>query len=342
MRKTSFAVFSRLAVSGLLACACLSSCDDPDPDPFDAGVDASVDASTDDLSEAVDLVGNTSDLAHRKDYVTFVAIGDTGKGNSGQKMVADAVANKCKKDGCDFIQLLGDNIYDSGVSSVTDPQWQTKFEIPYKDIALPFYAALGNHDYGANGAGTDFGKAKWEILYTAASTKWKMPANHYRFQVEHADFFVLDTNLMMFGKELDTQKTSLEGWLKDSGTKWKFAFGHHPLKSNGPHGNAGMYDGVPLLGNHIKNFFEANVCGKVHFYFSGHDHSRQYLTETCSGTGLIVSGAGASTTELKGKNLFHFQMSALGFVYVVLDGNTMRFQFYDASGKLEDSYSKSK
>jgi len=35
-------------------------------------------------------------------------------------------------------------------------------------------------------------------------------------------------------------------------------------------------------------------------------------------------------------------MSALGFVYVVLDGNTMRFQFYDASGKLEDSYSKSK
>jgi hypothetical protein len=60
--------------------------------------------------------------------VRFAAIGDTGKGNTGQKQVADAIARKCAASGCDFVQLLGDNIYDSGVTSVTDPQWQTKFE----------------------------------------------------------------------------------------------------------------------------------------------------------------------------------------------------------------------
>ena len=57
------------------------------------------------------------------------------------------------------MQLLGDNIYDSGVTSVTDPQWQTKFEIPYMGVNLPFYVVLGNHDYGGNGAGTEFDKA---------------------------------------------------------------------------------------------------------------------------------------------------------------------------------------
>lgn len=54
--------------------------------------------------------------------VRFVAIGDAGKGNAEQKQVADAIQAKCAASGCDFVQLLGDNIYDSGVASVTDPQ----------------------------------------------------------------------------------------------------------------------------------------------------------------------------------------------------------------------------
>src|SRR5262245_29612578 len=41
--------------------------------------------------------------------VRFAAVGDTGKGNDKQKAVAAAIASKCAKDGCDFVQLLGDN-----------------------------------------------------------------------------------------------------------------------------------------------------------------------------------------------------------------------------------------
>ena len=88
-------------------------------------------------------------------------MGDTGKGNTGQQDVANAVARKCAASGCDFVQLLGDNIYESGVTSVTDAQWQTKFEKPYMGISQPFYVVLGNHDYGGNGAGNEFDKAKW-------------------------------------------------------------------------------------------------------------------------------------------------------------------------------------
>ena len=75
-----------------------------------------------------------------------MALGDAGKGNTAQRDVAIAMRDVCAAKGCDFALLLGDNIYDAGVDSVTDAQWQTKFELPYKDLNIPFYPTLGNHD----------------------------------------------------------------------------------------------------------------------------------------------------------------------------------------------------
>ena len=288
---------------------------------------------------AGDLTSTAGDLGGGPRGVRFAAIGDTGKGNTGQKQVADAIARKCAASGCDFVQLLGDNIYDSGVTSVTDPQWQTKFEIPYMGVNLPFYVVLGNHDYGGNGAGTEFDKAKWEILYTASSMKWKLPANHYRRTVENVDFFALDTNLMMYNREVDKQKESLKNWQAASTATWKIALGHHPYLSNGPHGNAGSYEGLPGVpivdGKNVKEFFDQNVCGKVDLYLSGHDHSRQWLVETCKGTELAVSGAGASGTELKGKNASRWQSTSIGFLYVTITGRQLVAEFIDITGKVE-------
>ena len=269
----------------------------------------------------------------------FVAMGDTGKGNQGQKDVAKAIAAKCLASGCDFVQLLGDNIYDSGVSSVDDAQWQSKFEVPYKDISQPFYAVLGNHDYGAGGAGWEFGKGPIEVAYTAKSMKWKMPASHYKRTVGNVDMYGLDTNLMMFGVEIPKQKANLAGWLAASMATWKIAFGHHPVLSNGPHGNAGNYDGlwwVPIAGGQgVKEFFDSSVCGKVDLYLSGHDHSRQWLTNGCKGTELLVSGAGASGTDLPGRNATRFQSKELGFLYVTISGRTLTAEFIDVAGKVE-------
>ena len=106
-----------------------------------------VDVFVPDVAEPGDIAP-PEDSASVEPVVTFAAFGDSGKGNEGQKQVADAVVAKCKKDGCDFIMLLGDNIYNSGVDSVNDPQWQEKFEIPYKDLDVVFKPALGNHDNG--------------------------------------------------------------------------------------------------------------------------------------------------------------------------------------------------
>ncbi len=277
--------------------------------------------------------------------VRFVAMGDTGTGSNDQLKIGNTIAAKCAKDGCDFVQLLGDNLYPSGATSTSDPIWQEKFEIPYAAVNLPFYAALGNHDYGADGAGTDFGRGKNEVDYTNVSTKWKMPAAYYRFTKGPLEIFALDTNMMMFS-QAGQQKTDMAGFIAASTSRWKIAVGHHPYKSNGPHGNAGSYDKVPIpgpwTGKGVKDFLEDTVCGKVDLYLSGHDHSRQWLNESCSGTELAVSGAGAKATELGGKNPALFQSLELGFLYIVVEDKKLTAEFVDENGVVEFTHVISK
>jgi tartrate-resistant acid phosphatase type 5 len=271
-----------------------------------------------------------------EDRVRFAAFGDTGKGTDEQRAVAAAVLAKCAASGCDFLQLLGDNIYDSGVSSVSDAQFDEKFELPYADLALPFYMVLGNHDYGANGAGNEFFKGQFQVDYTALSPRWRMPASYYRRVARHVEFFALDTNMQMYLMDLQ-QRTDVAAWLAASTATWKIAVGHHPYRSNGPHGNAGSYDGQPpfLLipsGSGVKSFMEQVICGRAHVYVSAHDHSLQWLTSTCSGTELLVSGAGASTTTLPGTNLVHFQSLSLGFIYFDIRGKRLTAKVIDTEG----------
>lgn len=271
--------------------------------------------------------------------VRFVMLGDTGKGNQGQQDVADAVQAKCTASPCDFVVLLGDNIYESGPSSVDDAQWQDKFEKPYANINKTFYAVLGNHDYGGNGAGNEHDKGQISVDYTQKSAKWMMPAPYYRFKKGNVEFFVLDTNAQMYNRAAQ-QATDVAAWVRDSKARWKIALGHHPYLSNGPHGNAGNYDGLPSItpvfaGKGVKEFFDGVVCGKLDVYFSGHDHSRQALTDSCQGTRLIVDGTGASATSLPGSNPAQFQSLSLGFVYVEIQGDTLKAEFVDVKGTVE-------
>ena len=164
-----------------------------------------------------------------------------------------------------------------------------------------------------------------------------MPSAYFHFTKENVELFELDTNMALFS-QASTQKTDVNAWLAASKAEWKIALGHHPYKSNGPHGNAGKYDGIPIPpvdGSAVKSFLEDTVCGKVDVYLSGHDHSQQWLNESCKGTELAVSGAGAKTTELKGSNASLFQSIALGFLYIVIDGKKLTAEFVDGTGAIE-------
>jgi hypothetical protein len=139
--------------------------------------------------------------------VRFVAVGDVGKGNDNQKAVAAAIAQKCNAAGCDFVQILGDHIYPTGVSSTTDSLWDTVFVQPYAAIDKPFWVVLGNHDYGGNGAGYEFSKGRNEIEYTQVSTKWKLPSAYWhRVAGGFVEMVGLDTNMQMYGMDDDQKR----------------------------------------------------------------------------------------------------------------------------------------
>lgn len=273
--------------------------------------------------------------------VRFIALGDTGKGNPEQVKVAQAIKAWCNDPahGCDLVLLLGDNFYPTGVSGPDDPQWKSKFEEPYAVLDLPFWAVLGNHDYGGNGAGTEFPKGAHQIAYSKKSAKWHLPANHYVFRAGPADFFAADTNRSMF-HEVNSDADSRElqdfkQWIPASKAKWKIAFGHHPYLSNGPHGNAGTYDDAPMApfnGAGVKALLDETVCGKVDLYFSGHDHNLQWLEGTCAGTQLIVSGGGATATSVEDRNPKWFHKAGTGFFYGVIDGDRFTGTFVDSDG----------
>lgn len=290
----------------------------------------------------------------------FIAIGDTGKGNADQRRVAVAMRDVCAQRGCDFVLMLGDNIYDKGVTGIADPQWQSKFEQPYRDIDLPFYVALGNHDYGGEllgidvgGLGNEWDLGRIEVAYSEVSTKWNMPATHYTITWNHVGIIVLDTNALMWSKTTYGDQVAWlpKAMMEVAGKDWVFLAGHHPYRSNGTHGNAGNYDAPELAGIPIPNplpiqngdaleaFFDQHACGLGQVYFAGHDHSRQWLDEpgALCGTELIVSGAGATVTELRdrGNAAFYEDASKVGFMHVDVDGDRFTGTFYDGDGRMD-------
>lgn len=294
--------------------------------------------------------------------IRFIALGDAGTGDADQYKVAGAIAKVCAERGCDFAVDLGDNIYDAGASSARDPQFDSKFERPYANLTFPFYMVLGNHDNSQDPARTSAsaGLGLWyqagnnEVAYgqrtDRASTKWTMPGRYYTFVAGNVGFVALDTNTLLFDDvpfppdqvaAVQGQTTWIDGAVAGLNTTWKIAMGHHGYLSNGPHGNAGSYDGragVPgQSGDYAKQFFEAHVCDKADLYLFGHDHDLQWLdpVAACGKTQFIGSGGGgAGLYDLAGSDAHVFQQKTLGFWWIAIDGASLHAVAYDQDGKI--------
>ena len=263
--------------------------------------------------------------------VEFVAFGDAGKGNRGQRQVAEAMHKVCRERGCDFALMLGDNLYNRGFEQPRDPRMKARFDDLYLSLDIPVYGVLGNHDYAT---GRDTMRAQWQLDWARTHNQLEMPAHFYRFEAGPVTFFGLDTNrVFQWGEE--EQSAWLADALPKAQSPWKVVFGHHPYRSNGRHGNAGQYEGwrLPLVGGAaLKQLFDDRLCGQADLYLSGHDHTLQSL-QWC-GVELVVSGAGATHTPLVDRgNETRFEASQLGFAWLRLDAN-MTLAFYDDQGKL--------
>ncbi|NOY28370.1 MAG: hypothetical protein GXP62_21135, partial [Oligoflexia bacterium] len=172
--------------------------------------------------------------------VRFIALGDAGEGNDPQRRVAAAIKQLCadKTDatgpGCQFVVYLGDNFYPKGITGPDDPQWITKWSSIYGDLGLPFYAVLGNHDYGNPPFDRD--RARAEIAGPAPQSSpgssptrstWVMPGPWYAFDAGPARFIVLDTNAVMMGWTALQQRAFATAQIKAAGDRPVVVLTHH-------------------------------------------------------------------------------------------------------------------
>lgn len=244
--------------------------------------------------------------------IRVLAFGDFGTGSVSQKQTAAAMIGLNKTTAFDFALTLGDNFYPVGMSSPGDSRWKEHWADLYDPLGIKFYASLGNHDW----ASSDSPAA--EILYSERSPSWRMPSPYYTFIGGPVQFFALDTNEMS-----DAQLMWLDGELKRSTSKWKIVYGHHPIYSDGDHGDSQVLIArlLPLLKN------------RVDLYLAGHDHVLNYIKPE-SGVHFFVSGGGGATLyKVKTAPRTLFAQAVNGFSVLEADANALTVKFVGVDQK---------
>lgn len=270
------------------------------------------------------------------DGLNFLLLGDWGRhGEPDQAAVAKQMGVCGEKLGAKFVVAVGDNFYEHGVASVTDPHWQKSFEKVYTapSLQVPWWAVLGNHDY--------LGNCDAQIEYSKPGRRWNMPARYFlRTETIDAknsvDCFYLDTTPManlnpsevklhgdVESQDVPKQMAWFETALKASTAPWKIVVGHHPIYSGGVHGDS------PYLVKHVLPLLEKHG---VQAYFNGHDHDLQHLQ--ADKVNLFCTGGGSTPRKnIKTTRHTKFGLGCSGFIAASLSAGALDVRMIDDMGK---------
>jgi hypothetical protein len=274
--------------------------------------------------------------------VRLIAIGDIGEGNEGQNAIGDRMSAKCiQVGGCDAVIVNGDNFYDNGVKSVDDAQWIPKFEQPYDRPGLnglPFYAVLGNHDYGPTSTGNKQAQIDYTFLPVGTgpgkrkSDKWQMPEAYYDVKIGHVHLFAIDTIDFLSAE----QENEMSIRVAESEATWKMVFGHHPRFTSGEH----YWDNQLLGFGGMFDFQRSIYCG-ADLFMAGHDHDMELIDKgrdsSCPSTYFAISGAASKTREgfdftpTDARQLY-YEDEIEGFAYLEFEGTKLTLEFINKDG----------
>jgi tartrate-resistant acid phosphatase type 5 len=274
----------------------------------------------------------------------FLMVGDFGTGDKVQASVAQGMkdyvrALQLKPDG---LFLVGDNFYGPFPEGLQSPRWKTGFEDMYPADVFPgpCWAMLGNHDYDNE----PVIKLQAELAYQKArpGTRWTMPDKWYRFTWPAVnpvmDCLVLDSNYKNSVVSLTPQERADQlTWLKAELAKprtapWLVTMAHHPLYSDGPHG-----DNASLIADWGQLFQDHGVD----FYFCGHDHDLQHLEFEGMRTSHVLSGGGGATLyDVKNTERGPFAQKVHGFSHLQVSREKFTVRHLDPDRKQFHAFCK--
>lgn len=266
----------------------------------------------------------------------LLALADFGYGNKAQAAVAAGMATFARGLGAPLtgVLALGDNFY----KTLTPERFQTGFEAMYpaSDFACPFHLVLGNHDYGPgydSGQGAD--KAQMQLDYAQANpaSRWKLPAKWYALELPDparplVKIIFLDSNLtepVLTPQEKLDQQRFLEAELQKGTTApWTWIAAHHPLFSDGPHG-----DNTTL----IKRWGPCLADSEASLYLCGHDHTLQHLEVPAYRASFVVTGAGGAGLHDLHDTGRGYTQKIFGFTHLHVTTEAVDVQYLDTEGR---------
>ncbi|HKB17350.1 MAG TPA: metallophosphoesterase family protein, partial [Planctomycetota bacterium] len=271
-------------------------------------------------------------------FTRIAAFGDSGHGSAEQYAVASLVEALAPE----MVLIAGDVIYPAGEASDMDE----KYFVPYAGLLphVPFYLALGNHDYE-----TDCGEPYVDNFCLPTSSAGG--ERYYSFKT--ADILVVsvdsefcDPGGLVCSPLLSTleQLDWLDEELAGSDARWKIVFFHHPPYSDGSHGDN------PIAQSLLVPIFEERGVDLV---ISGHDHSYQRFPNLLQGspdpTGprYVVAGTGGNSgSGVTPGPLLEVGFESQGTFLLDVSGNQIRCRFVGADpgsfGEVLDDFTMSK
>jgi tartrate-resistant acid phosphatase type 5 len=290
--------------------------------------------------------------AARRGSSNLLMIGDWGDEDPGaQTRVATGMQRYVHAQGLktDALLMLGDNWYGPLPGGVKDARWQTQFEEMYPKSVFncPAYAIPGNHDYQR----MPMSKLDAELEYARqGGTRWTMPARWYSFEFPAnkplMKVIALDSNMPHPVKPdgpdftlTEAERVEQLAWLtaelkKRRTTPFLVVMGHHPVFSNGPHGDTAMLvqDWESLFREH-----------KVHLYLAGHDHDMQHLEFEGHPTSFALSGGGGSDLyklKIEQAQRGPYAERIYGFSHLEVSPEKLTLRHLDENGRVIHGFTK--
>jgi tartrate-resistant acid phosphatase type 5 len=251
--------------------------------------------------------------------INILSVGDWGSAALGgyhlrnAENTADAMKIYASEYKPKLVLNTGDNFYYCGIHNISDPQISVDYVNLFGNLSLPWYNALGNHDYGFNP------DAQLELNQTIP--EWIMDNRYYHSRIIlHSDNNINTTSVVLNIIVLDTNPC-INDYRGDDRAKWDPCSIQYPTCSpvpgeclfhenilaqdcktqldwfNATLSNIPLNEWVFVIGHHkadeinTEDFQTLLNDDRVHLYLNGHNHNLEYYSIDGQAK-YITTGAG--------------------------------------------------
>lgn len=307
--------------------------------------------------------------------VNILSLGDWGSASLGgyhlrnAESTAHAMTTYASKYNPRLVLNTGDNFYYCGIQNTSDPQISADYINLFGNLSLPWYNALGNHDYGFNPA------AQLELNQTIP--QWIMDDRYYHRRVilSNTDSNT-DLNIALNIIVLDTNPC-INDYRGDDRSKWDPCSIQYPTCSpvagecmfheniivqdcksqldwfNTTVENIADNEWIFVIGHHKADEIDAEDfqsilnSSRVHLYLNGHNHNLEhysidgeskYITTGAAGM-VIIGSTGHSFVKLHDESTqFKYKKHEVKSVWSKITTGFTSHTFIDHGSKVRTDF----